>query len=356
MTRLKEDDSRAYREDKKTVKCVVWDLDNTLWEGTLLEDEKVCLRDDVVGIIKELDGRGILQSVASKNDYGLAIKKLEEFNLREYFLYPQINWNSKVSSIAEIARLLNIGVDTVAFIDDQPFERGEVAFSLPQVRCIAAEALGGLLDLPEMTPRFITEDSRARREMYQCDMKRTRAEEEFSGPKEEFLATLNMTFTIAPAGEEDLKRAEELTVRTNQLNSTGCPYSYQELDQFRQSGSHKLFIASLEDKYGAYGKIGLALVECLTGTWTIKLLLMSCRVMSKGVGTIMLNHIMRLAKDAGSRLCAEFVSNDRNRMMFVAFKFAGFKEIDRRESVSLLESDLSRIQPFPNYVKVITTD
>jgi hypothetical protein len=78
--------------------------------------------------------------------------------------------------------------------------------------------------------------------------------------------------------------------------------------------------------------------------------------MSKGVGTIMLNHIMRLAKDAGSRLCAEFVSNDRNRMMFVAFKFAGFKEIDRRESVSLLESDLSRIQPFPNYVKVITTD
>jgi FkbH-like protein len=83
------------RARQKSIKCVVWDLDNTLWHGTLFEDENVYLRDHVVEIIKGLDNRGILQSIASKNEYDQAMKKVQEFGLDEYFLYPQINWNSK---------------------------------------------------------------------------------------------------------------------------------------------------------------------------------------------------------------------------------------------------------------------
>ena len=86
-------------------------------------------------------------------------------------------------------------------------------------------------------------------------------EREFVGTNEEFLATLGMIFTIAPAGEEDLQRAEELTVRTNQLNSTGYTYSYEELDALRESPDHLLLVATLADRFGSYGKIGLALVE-----------------------------------------------------------------------------------------------
>ncbi|MBC1236346.1 MULTISPECIES: HAD family hydrolase [Nostoc] len=342
--------------DKKTIKCVVWDLDNTLWDGVLLEGDCVYLFPDIIDIIKTLDSRGILQSIASKNDYAKAMAKIQEFGLHEYFLYPQINWNSKSSSIQEIAKSLNIGIDVFAFIDDQLFELEEVNFFLPEVHCINVTDLPDLLDKPEMNPRFITEDSKLRRLMYISDIERNNSEKEFIGTQDEFLATLNMIFTISDAQEDDLQRAEELTLRTNQLNTTGYTYSYNELNHFRQSDRHKILIASLEDKYGSYGKIGLALIECAESVWTLKLLLMSCRVMSRGVGTIMLNHIMTLAKNNNVRLRAEFVSNNRNRMMYISYKFAGFQEIEKNGDLEILENDLTRIQPIPEYVKVKIMD
>src|SRR5205809_6240941 len=102
---------------KQSIKCVVWDLDNTLWDGVLLEDGQISLRTDVVDVIKTLDSRGILNSIASKNDHSAAMEKLEQFGLNAYFLYPQINWNSKAASIREIARSINISIDALAFID-----------------------------------------------------------------------------------------------------------------------------------------------------------------------------------------------------------------------------------------------
>ncbi|MBH8554257.1 HAD-IIIC family phosphatase [Nostocaceae cyanobacterium CENA357] len=343
---------RQQSVEKQIIKCVVWDLDNTLWHGVLLEDKQVDLRGNIIDIIHTLDSRGILQSIASKNDYDIAMNKLVELGLQDYFLYPQINWNSKSSSLQEIAKIINIGLDAIAFIDDQLFELEEVKFSLPEISCINASELAKLLDMPAMNPRFITADSRQRRLMYLSDIQRQNAETEFVGTSEEFLATLQMSFTISTAQTEDLQRAEELTQRTNQLNTTGYTYSYDELNYFRQSAQHKLLIASLDDKYGSYGKIGLALIECQASLWTIKLLLMSCRVMSRGVGTIMLNHIMNLAKTNHARLCAEFLPNNRNRMMYVAYKFAGFKEIGKDGDLVILENDLTRIQSFPDYVKV----
>ncbi|MEH2382485.1 MAG: HAD-IIIC family phosphatase [Nostoc sp.] len=356
MIGTKTELSNNKQADKKAIKCVVWDLDNTLWEGILLEDDRVYLRNQVVEIIKTLDSRGILQSIASKNDDARAMAQIQEFGLHEYFLYPQINWNSKSSSIHEIAKSLNLGIDTFAFIDDQLFELEEVSFSLPEVLCINTTELAYIADMPEMNPRFLTEDSKLRRLMYISDLERNNYEKEFVGTQEEFLATLNMFFTISYAQEDDLQRAEELTVRTNQLNTTGYTYSYDELNHFRQSDKHKLLITSLDDKYGSYGKIGLVLVECQEFVWTLKLMLMSCRVMSRGVGTILLNYIMTLAKNNNVPLRAEFVSNNRNRMMYVSYKFAGFQETEKIGDLLILENDLMRIQPFPKYVNVKIID
>lgn len=340
----------AKKREKQSIKCVVWDLDNTVWDGILLEDTEVVLRPHVVHILKTLDERGILHSIASRNDHEVAMAKLRDFGIGEYFLYPQINWNSKAASITQIAQDLNIGLDAVAFVDDQPFEREEVAFSHDKVLCIDSALLEDLLDRHEFNPRFITDDSKVRRRMYQADIARNREEAEYVGPKEEFLATLEMIFTIAPCREEDLKRAEELTVRTNQLNTTGYTYSYEELDELRKSPRHKLMISSLEDRHGTYGKIGLTLIEMDEDVWTVKLLLMSCRVMSKGVGTIMIHHVLRMAKEAGVKLRAEFVSNDRNRQMLITYRFAGFKEVEKVGEVSHMENDFSAIQPPPPYV------
>jgi len=338
------------------IKCVIWDLDNTLWDGILLEDKEVSLRAGVIDIIKILDGRGILQSIASKNEESAVIEKLNQFGLNDYFLYPQINWNSKSSSIKKIVESINIGMDTVAFVDDQPFEREEVQFSLPKIFCIDAAQVDSILDMPEMNPKFITEDSKFRRAMYMSDIKRNEVEEDFIGPQEQFLSSLNMVFTISSAKETDLQRVEELTVRTHQLNTTGYTYSYEELDNFRKSDKHKLLITGLEDKYGTYGKIGVALIENSADIWTIKMLLMSCRVMSRGVGSILINKIMQMAKETGVKLRAEFVSTDKNRMMYVTYKFAGFKEIEEDGNFVLFENDLKQIPMLPDYVELRLTD
>jgi FkbH-like protein len=337
---------------KQKIKCVIWDLDNTIWDGTLIEDNNVTLRNGVDEIIKAIDERGILQSIASKNDYDMAMAKLKELGLEEYFIYPQIHWNSKSSSIKIIAQSINIGVNTLAFVDDQPFEREEVNFACPEVLCIDSVDLNKILDMEEMIPKFISEDSKLRRKMYMSDIRRNKEEEGFDGAQQEFLETLGMVFTISPVGEGDLQRAEELTVRTHQLNATGYTYSYEELDSLRKSNRHKLFIAGLEDKYGTYGKIGLTLVECAEDVWTLKLLLMSCRVMSRGVGTVMMSYIMNLAKRANVHFRAEFVPTDVNRMMYITYKFAGFKEIEEKDGLVILENDLTFIQPLPEYIKL----
>jgi FkbH-like protein len=334
------------------IKCVVWDLDDTLWDGVLVEDGDVAVRSEVVAAIRTLDQRGILQSVASRNDRAVAMERLEALGLAEYFLYPQISWNSKSDAIATIAREINIALDTIAFVDDQPFELEEVAFVHPEVLGIPADAIAGMLDAPELTPRFITDESRRRREMYRGAIRRDRAEQDFTGDNHEFLRTLEMLMTIAPAAESDLQRAEELTIRTNQLNSTGLTYSYAELDRYRRSPDHLLLVAGLTDRYGAYGKIGLALIERGSAVWRLKLLLMSCRVMSRGVGNVMLHEIVRLAGERGCALEAEFAETGRNRMMYVTYRFAGFDEVRRAGEVAILRADPERMQATPAYLRL----
>ncbi|MCL5260275.1 MAG: HAD-IIIC family phosphatase [Gammaproteobacteria bacterium] len=338
------------KQGEKKIKCVVWDLDNTLWDGTLLEGDQLSLKENAVNIIKTLDGRGILNSIASKNEYNLAMDKLKNFGLDSYFLYPQINWNAKHFSVKQIAESINIGADSLAFIDDQEFELDEVRHSLPEVCCINSENMDDILQMPEMNPRFITQDSRIRRQMYQSDIKRKEIEDNFEGPQQDFLASLAMKFTILNATENDLQRAEELTIRTHQLNTTGYTYSYEELRDFINSDKHLLLISSLDDKYGTYGKIGLSLIEKNEEFWNIKLLLMSCRVMSRGVGNVMITHIMSMAKTQKVRLLAELIPTEKNRMMYMTYKFSGFKEIKNDGKIITFENELTNIPKISSYI------
>jgi FkbH-like protein len=337
------------------VKCVVWDLDGTIWDGVLLEDRDVVPLTRIIDIVRALDEVGILNSIASKNDHDAAIARLEEAGIVQYFLYPQIGWNPKSTSVRRIASALNIGIDSLAFVDDQPFELAEVQHALPEVLCVPADEIVDAVRLPEFRPRFVTNESRERRPMYQSSAARDEAEQEFVGTSTEFLATLGMRMRISEAEEGDLQRAEELTVRTNQLNSTGRIFSYEELAVLRTSPDHLLLVASLEDRFGSYGKIGLAVVEKTLAqdsrpSWKLAMLLMSCRVVSRGVGTILLNHVMRLAAADGAPLLAEFVATGRNRMMHVTYMFAGFREVGRDGDAVLLQSTLDRIQAPPSYV------
>lgn len=338
---------------EKKIKCVVWDLDNTIWDGVLLEDKEVTLKENIFEAIKELDRRGILQSISSKNNEKDAMAKLEEQGISEYFIYPQINWQPKSESISEIAKLINIGLDAVALLDDQQFEREEVNFNYPEVLCIdPADGIENILARPELNPKYITSDSKNRRLLYQTDIVRNHIETEFKGPKEEFLMSLGLKMTVSKAVEEDLQRAEELTVRTHQMNSTGYTFSYEELKEFIESEEYEVLMVQLDDKYGTYGKIGLILIRKYEKSWDLYLLLMSCRVMSRGVGAAMLNYIINLARKNNTKLYAKFVSSDKNRIMYITYKFAGFAEIKNENGLITMEADMKNERKIPDYIEV----
>ena len=186
---------------------MVWDLDNTLWHGTLLEGDTVRLKDGIADVLEELDSRGILHSIASKNHYYDAISHLRKFGIEKFFLYPEINWNAKSRSIAAIRENLNIGMNTFMFVDDERYELDEVKSEHPEVYCIEASKYPELPSLPRLNPRFVTQDSKRRRLIYLQDQKRRQDEENFKGAKKEFLKSLDIDLVIHEAVEEDLKRA-----------------------------------------------------------------------------------------------------------------------------------------------------
>lgn len=328
------------------IKCVVWDLDHTVWDGILLESSSVPpLRPGIKEAMATLDERGILQSVASRNDPEVAAAALAAHGIEHYFLYPQIGWGAKSAAVQTIAERLNIGINTFAFVDDQPFERDEVQSVHADVRVYGHDQAARLPALQEFTPLQLTADSRNRRVMYQQDAVRQQAEGEFKGPQEAFLRSLELSLTLKPAREADLQRAEELTVRTNQLNTTGITYSAEQLRALIASPEHQVIVANLTDKYGDYGAIGLVLLSVLDACWCVDLFLMSCRVMSRGVGGVILTALRTTCQRRKARLIAQFRHTDRNRIMFITYRFAGF-----HEEGELLVNDLERIPPLPDYI------
>ncbi len=336
---------------QKDIKCVVWDLDNTLWDGTLLEQDQLELKPEIRTVIHELDRRGILQSIASKNEV-LALDKLKEFELYDYFLYPQVNWNPKSKSIETISKELNLSKDTFMFVDDQIYEREEVHSVYPEVDCVDAKDYQTLLENKRLNPRFITDESHLRRKIYQQEVVRKQAEQEFEGPSNAFLSSLGMKLSITKASLLDLKRAEELTLRTNQLNTTGITYSYEQLQELLEDPDYELVVCELTDKYGPYGKIGLCLIHKLEKVFNIDLLLMSCRVMSRGVGSVLITYLLKMAHDNQVKLRAWFKKTDRNRMMYITYRFANFKEVQTDEELTILENDLTNIPEYPSYINL----
>jgi methoxymalonate biosynthesis protein len=311
--------------DLSTVKCLVWDLDDTLWRGTLLEDGEVVLSAAARDLIVELDSRGILQSVASKNDHDLAWERLAGLGVAQYLVLPEIGWWPKSESVRRIAERLKFAQHTIAFVDDQPAERAEVAFHLPEVRCYPADQLSELAGLPEFNP-VPTEDARRRREMYQAGFDRDAARAEFAGPDEEFLRSLDIVMRIERADETALARVEELTLRTSQMNATGVHYPDTVLRSLLADPGHEVLVVTLADRFGAHGAVGVVLLDEHPSVWRIKLLATSCRVVSFGAGAVILRWLVDQAARAGTHLVADFRRTERNRMMEIAYRFAGFAE------------------------------
>jgi FkbH-like protein len=318
---------RAAGADARKIKCVVWDLDNTLWKGTLVEGDEVALNPGIEELLKYFDERGILLSVVSKNDFDPAWKKLEELGVAEFFLYPQIDWLPKSQKIKNIAKSLNLGIDSFAFIDDNQFELDEVASVIPELLPIRFEA--HQIDALKSDPRFqgsVTEESRQRRQMYQQQVSREKEEQSFGNDYLGFLASCAITLEIGGYSEHDRERVAELVQRTNQLNFSGRKYSRDELTSIIANPSLGKYVLRVSDRYGSYGTVGFCLVKDKPGTIEVLDFMLSCRVQAKFIEQALFSHLLEHHNPRGAKaIWVNFKKTERNTPALNVLRAIGFR-------------------------------
>ena len=294
------------------IKCVVWDLDNTLWDGILLENDDVTTRQEVIDLLHRLDQRGILLSIASKNDFEYAWERLTTLGLDELFLYPQISWAPKSEGLRTIASQLSIGIDTFAFIDDNPFELEEVARNLPEVTCINVRDLASI-DTDERFKGSDSVEAGKRRSYYRDAMQRTEVQTQFGDDYRAFLASCEIILQVEDFSAGNQGRVEELVQRTNQLNFSGNKYTREDLASLIDDDGLEKHVLSCSDRYGSYGIVGFSLVRRQDSVITIEDFMLSCRVQGKLIEQAFFAWLVQNGGSTVSDLRVNFYATGRNR-------------------------------------------
>lgn len=335
----------------RKVKALVLDLDNTLWDGILIENPEADRRvfPGCREALEELDRRGILLSIASRNHFEDARRALEKLDLWKLFLYPQIRWEPKSAGIREIARLLNIGLDAVAFVDDSEFERAEVRAALPEVRTWDAAQLARLpeqeaFDVP------VTDESRGRRMLYQQEQSRQSEFSHSAMDYDAFLATCGMVLNLEPLGEETVERVAELVQRTNQLNFSGIRYAREDLRRVAAEPRTLPVVMRCQDRFGGYGIVGFSILRHDGDALEMSDLMFSCRVQGKKVEHSYLSFLAAAAEGAGYlRLRCRYNRTDRNAPAGRVFEDLRFERqvLEGGREVRSLQCGKTAVPSFP---------
>jgi FkbH-like protein len=350
-------------------KCLLLDLDNTLWGGVIGEDgvKGIQLSETGEGAryrdfqlrIRELSQMGVILGIVSKNNEADAFEAFESHDhmvLRKGdFAAMKINWSPKAQNIADLAQDLDIGMDSIVFIDDNPVEREAVRTALPEVT--VPEFPADTCELSSFFERVYkncfftlesTAEDRKRTASYLANAKR--AAERTAAPSiEEFLAGLGTKIFFTRAGDADLPRAAQLTQKTNQFNLTTRRYTEQELRALQTTPGAGVFIASVADKYGDNGKVLVSIVRRETrDTAKLDTFLMSCRVMGRFIEDQILDHLVKeLRADGLSRLRVQFIPTMKNApaRTFVERLEGGRLVSDDESGAQTWEFDIAKASP-----------
>lgn len=351
--------SGAMAATASKVKCVIWDLDQTVWDGILGEQDadRVALRPGVLQTMKALDERGILQSIASKNDHDHARHVLERLGVEHLFLYPQINWEPKSVNIQRIVEALNIGIESCAFIDDSPFERAEVSHELPGMRMFADSDVPALLERPEFDVP-VTAESRQRRAFYRAESERQQHAVQYGDRYEAFLRTCEMKATLFhPTEPAQVERCLELLHRSNQLNLSTHRYTREELVKLLERPDVLCICTSCRDRFGEYGIVGFASLITSKDGAVLKDFVLSCRVAQKKLENAWFRWLAGVAGACGySHIRAPYGKTSRNGVLLNALMEAGFVETMKDDAGSLLELDCDATIPASDIVSIVHRD
>ncbi len=346
------------RRNKK-VKCVIVDLDNTMWKGVIRD---VGVENLEIGIDRErfrwnvlsiLYARGILIGVISKNDTYLE-KDIRDF-IKPYlggieFVCFSLSWKDKWENLSEVQQRLNIGLDSIAFIDDSQFEREQMKTMLADARVYDENIFEQLLYLPEFQPEFITEESKKRTNFYIQDNQRRQAQSTLT--RDEFLGQCEFKINVKKMLPYEVDRVTQLIQRTNQLNTSIRRYTKEEIISFSHDQDCDIFTVNVSDKFGDYGLVGVCIGFRRNGVYEIDTLLFSCRVMSKGVEDYTLTSVLGHAgAENFDRVVLRFKKGPKNEQMQTILNNNNFVESDADDDCVVYSFDLKQqqIKAFPKW-------
>ena len=337
-------------------KCIVLDLDNTLWGGVLGEDGPAGIAlgpqwpgSEFVDFQRELltlQRQGILLALCSKNNEPEVLSLLREHPsmlIREEHLAAyRVNWDDKATNIRSLARELNIGLDHMLLLDDSPHERAWVRQQIPELRVPELPAdpsqyASWLGSLPSLVVLQRTSEDAQRTRQYQ----ESRSREAYRGSVdsiEEFLRGLALRVDIAQVDDDNMARVVQLLAKTNQFNLTTRRHDEATIRRRTGTGVWRVYAMRVADRFGDFGLTGVAIVEIGTRAWHLNSFLMSCRVIGKSVETALIARIAEDARAAGAAtLSAEFIDSGRNQVAATFLSSHGFAPAGDNRWVRALE-------------------
>ena len=328
-------------------KCLVLDLDNTLWGGVVGEDGVAGLNigggfpgniyTELQKEIVALHERGVTLTIVSKNNeadaWEVFTQRPEMVLKRADFSAHRINWQDKASNIRELAAELNLGLDAFVVLDDNPVERDWIEASLPEVDvCPASDPLEmfrWLVTCRRFDTLAITREDALRAKSYAAAEERSRLATQSSN-LEEYLTSLETKVEIGCNTSTQIARVAQLTQKTNQFNLTTRRYTELEIQERMQNPSWRVFWCACRDRFADEGVIGAVLVEINAGEWVIDTFLMSCRVLGRGVEKALLGTICDQAHKSGAKVIrGEFIRSAKNSQTENFFEQCGFTADER---------------------------
>jgi FkbH-like protein len=330
-------------------KCIILDLDNTLWGGIIGDDgvENIQIGDLGIGKaysefqkwIKQLKKRGIILAVCSKNTEHIAKEPFEKhpdmvLKLDDFAVFVA-NWNTKIDNIRYIQSVLNIGFDSMVFCDDNPAEREIVRTYIPDITVPElpedpAEYLVYLRSLNLFETATYSHEDTKRTKLYQQEAKRRDVQTEFRN-EDDFLKSLNMVSDAQAFNSFTIPRVTQLTQRSNQFNLRTIRYTEEEIKKVSDSSDYVTRSYSLEDKFGDYGLISVLILKAEGRSLFIDTWIMSCRVLKRNMEHFVLNDIVELAgKNGYDTIIGEYLPTAKNELVKDHYKDLDFASEDDR--------------------------
>jgi FkbH-like protein len=340
----------------RVAKAVAVDLDNTLWGGVIGEDgmSGIQVGPDYPGAayqalqraLLDLARRGILLAVCSRNDPQDAMEALASHPgmlLRpEHFASVRINWNEKSGNLREIATQLHIGLDSIAFLDDNPVERQQVRDEAPEVMVVELPDdpmayASAVRDFPAFERLALAEEDRQRNGYYAAECERA-ALKLRAATHEDFFRSLEQEAEVVPVDEFTLARVAQLTQKTNQFNLTTRRYTEQQIEDLARRPGWQVLSLRLRDRYADNGLVGVAITHDEAGVCRIETFLLSCRVIGRTVETALLAYLAEAARERGARsLQGRFVPSKKNAPAKDFYRAHGFSLISTTSSGDVSE-------------------